>query len=561
MIDPERVLGTLTETKIYKIKKNNSFSPQIISDSESHLQSNLHFEQTPLAVIEWDMNFKVVKWNQSAERIFGYSEEEALGKSAIELVVLPKDKEYVSKIFNQLLLEEGGKRSTNKNCRKDGKIITCDWYNNPIVNEKGELIGVASLADDITKKEKNQKIQQALYKISESVHTIEDINELYKEIHSIIKELMKADNFYIALYNEATETITFPYFVDEFDSQPKERKLGRGLTEYILRCGNNLLIDAEEDIRLRNVGETDLMGQPSEIWLGVALKINDKPIGVIVVQDYSDKTTYGEEEKQLLTYVSEQIASAITKKRNDEELKKYSEELQELNASKDKFFSIIAHDLRSPFNGLLGLVSILKTEYDYLTVGEQKSYIDEVYNSISGMYELAEKLLDWSRLQIGRQRFRIASIKLFNFINDIVSTLSNNAKLKNINLINDLNPDDKVYADDPMLRTLFHNLISNSIKFTNSGGSITIKSKQEDGDKLLVSVIDTGIGISEENISRLFKIEDSFSTPGTNKENGTGLGLLLCKDIAEKHGSELIVQSIPGKGSTFSIRLNSKIAD
>ena len=561
MIDPERVPGTLTETKIYKIKKNNSFSPQIISDSESHLQSNLHFEQTPLAVIEWDMNFKVVKWNQSAERIFGYSEEEALGKSAIELVVLPKDKEYVSKIFNQLLLEEGGKRSTNKNCRKDGKIITCDWYNNPIVNEKGELIGVASLADDITKKEKNQKIQQALYKISESVHTIEDINELYKEIHSIIKELMKADNFYIALYNEATETITFPYFVDEFDSQPKERKLGRGLTEYILRCGNNLLIDAEEDIRLRNVGETDLMGQPSEIWLGVALKINDKPIGVIVVQDYSDKTTYGEEEKQLLTYVSEQIASAITKKRNDEELKKYSEELQELNASKDKFFSIIAHDLRSPFNGLLGLVSILKTEYDYLTVGEQKSYIDEVYNSISGMYELAEKLLDWSRLQIGRQRFRIASIKLFNFINDIVSTLSNNAKLKNINLINDLNPDDKVYADDPMLRTLFHNLISNSIKFTNSGGSITIKSKQEDGDKLLVSVIDTGIGISEENISRLFKIEDSFSTPGTNKEKGTGLGLLLCKDIAEKHGSELIVQSIPGKGTTFSIRLNSKIAD
>ena len=561
MIDPERVPGTLTETKIYKIKKNNSFSPQIISDSESHLQSNLHFEQTPLAVIEWDMNFKVVKWNQSAERIFGYSEEEALGKSAIELVVLPKDKEYVSKIFNQLLLEEGGKRSTNKNCRKDGKIITCDWYNNPIVNEKGELIGVASLADDITKKEKNQKIQQALYKISESVHTIEDINELYKEIHNIIKELMKADNFYIALYNEATETITFPYFVDEFDSQPKERKLGRGLTEYILRCGNNLLIDAEEDIRLRNVGETDLMGQPSEIWLGVALKINDKPIGVIVVQDYSDKTTYGEEEKQLLTYVSEQIASAITKKRNDEELKKYSEELQELNASKDKFFSIIAHDLRSPFNGLLGLVSILKTEYDYLTVGEQKSYIDEVYNSISGMYELAEKLLDWSRLQIGRQRFRIASIKLFNFINDIVSTLSNNAKLKNINLINDLNPDDKVYADDPMLRTLFHNLISNSIKFTNSGGSITIKSKQEDGDKLLVSVIDTGIGISEENISRLFKIEDSFSTPGTNKENGTGLGLLLCKDIAEKHGSELIVQSIPGKGTTFSIRLNSKIAD
>ncbi len=561
MIDSSGVPGTLTEPKIYKIKRNSSLSYQISSDSLNNFQSNLQFEQTPLAVIEWDVNFEVVKWNQSAERIFGYTEEEAKNKSAIELIVLPTDKEYVTKVFKQLISQEGGKRSTNKNRRKDEKIITCEWYNNPIINENGELIGIASLVDDITEKEKNQKIQQALYKISESVNTIKDINELYKEIHSIIKELMKADNFYIALYNDATETISFPYFVDEFDSQPHERKLGRGLTEYILRCGNNLLIDADEDIRLRKVGETDLMGQPSEIWLGVALKINNKPIGVIVVQDYSDKTTYGEEEKQLLTYVSEQIASAITKKRNDEELKKYSEELQELNASKDKFFSIIAHDLRSPFNGLLGLANILKNEFDYLTVGEQKSYIDEVYNSISGMYELTEKLLDWSRLQIGRQRFRIASIKLFYFINDIISTLSNIAKLKSIKIINELSPDDKVYADDPMLRTLFHNLISNSIKFTNSGGSITIKSKHEDGDKILVSVADTGIGISQENISRLFKIEDSFSTPGTNKEKGTGLGLLLCKEIAEKHHSELIVQSISGNGTTFSIRLNSKPED
>jgi PAS domain S-box-containing protein len=558
MKNPVGVSSSRSDLKIYNIKKEKNLREPGVSNSENQLRLNLHFEQTPLAVIEWDINFNVVKWNPSAERIFGYSEGEAKNKSAFDLIVNSSDKNYVTQLFEQLLSQEGGRRSTNKNHRKDGKTITCEWYNNPLVNTEGELIGIASLVEDISEKVKNQKIQQAIYKISESVNTIEDINELYKEIHKIIKGLMKADNFYIALYDEILEMISFPYFVDEFDSQPKKRKLGKGLTEYILRCGDNHLIDAEEDIRLRKEGETDLLGQPAEIWLGVALKIKNQPIGVIVVQDYTDKTTYGEEEKQLLTFVSEQIASAITKKRNDEELKKYSNELQELNASKDKFFSIIAHDIRSPFNGLLGLVNILKNEFDYLTVGEQKSYIDEVYSSISSIHALAENLLDWSRLQIGKQRFRVASIRLFNFLNDVISSLLQNAKLKNIEIINEVNPDEKVFADDPMLRTLFHNLISNSIKFTKPGGCITIKAEAESDDKLLVSVSDTGIGISEENIKRLFKIDENFTTPGTNKEKGTGLGLLLCNDIAEKHGSKLVVKSESGKGSSFSVSLDSK---
>lgn len=558
MKDAVGVTGSRSDPKIFEMKRQKSF-PEIGNlISENHLRLNLHLEQTPLAVIEWDTNFNVVKWNPSAERMFGYSEQEAISKSAFDLIVIPSDKNYVNELFEQLRSQAGGRRSTNKNLRKDGKIITCEWYNNPLLNSEGELIGIASLVEDISERLKTQKIQQALYKISESVNTIEDINELYKEIHTIIKGLMKADNFYIALYNEISEMISFPYFVDEFDSQPKQRKLGRGLTEYILRCGNNLLIDAEDDLKLRKEGETDLLGQPTEIWLGVALKINNEPIGAIVVQDYNDKSTYGEEEKQLLTYVSEQIAFAITKKRNEEELKKYSNELQELNASKDKFFSIIAHDIRSPFNGLLGLVNIIRNEFDYLTVGEQKSYIDEVYNSISSIHTLAENLLDWSRLQIGKQRFRVASIRLLNFINDVISSLQHNAKLKNIDIINKINPAEKVFADDPMLRTLFHNLISNSIKFTKPGGTITIKAEPETGDKLLVSVSDTGIGISEENITKLFKIDESFTTPGTNKEKGTGLGLLLCSDIAEKHGSKLMVNSKLGEGTKFSIYLNSR---
>jgi len=124
---------------------------------------------------------------------------------------------------------------------------------------------------------------------------------------------MKADNFYIAMYNDETNIVSFPYFVDQVDPPPEARKAGRGLTEYILRTGKPQLIDAETDLKLRSIGETSLIGEPTQIWLGVPLKVQGKTIGVIVVQDYNDATTYGENEKEILTYVSEQIALAIDK--------------------------------------------------------------------------------------------------------------------------------------------------------------------------------------------------------------------------------------------------------
>ena len=351
-----------SETKQVPFEEQKQFE-SINFQSEDLLRQKLHFEQTPLAIIEWDTELRVVKWNPAAHRIFGYSESEAIGKSAFQLIVPESARDQVKKIWTDLIEARGGSRSTNQNLRKDGKTILCNWYNTPIINQERNVIGISSLVDDITEREKSFKIQKALYQISQLVHTITDINQLYKEIHRIVSGLMKADNFYIALHDEQTQIISFPYFVDEIDSPPAPCKLGRGLTEFVLLTGNDMLIDAELDLKLREQGVTDLIGPPTEIWLGVNLRIKNKPIGVIVVQDYNDKTTYGEEEKQILTYVSEQIASAIRKKMDEDALKIYSDELKALNASKDRFFSIVAHDLRSPFHGLLGLTHILKNEF------------------------------------------------------------------------------------------------------------------------------------------------------------------------------------------------------
>ncbi len=167
------------------------------------LRLKLHFDQTPLGIIEWDKDFTVIRWNPAAEKIFGYSEEEATGIKVNDLLVAENAKETTEQVWHQLLNREGGTRSTNLNITKEGKQILCDWYNTPLINDNGEVIGVSSLVNDITQQDKTRKIQRALYKISESVNTINDINELYEEIHQIIAGLMKAENFFIALYDES----------------------------------------------------------------------------------------------------------------------------------------------------------------------------------------------------------------------------------------------------------------------------------------------------------------------------------------------------------------------
>jgi PAS domain S-box-containing protein len=541
--------------------KKNPFNEQIKSGSVQFpsvdlLKQKLHFEQTPLALIEWDTDLRVVSWNPAAYRIFGYSDFEAFGKSAFELIVPESAREHVKKVWLDLIKAQGGTRSTNENIRKDGKIILCDWYNTPIVNLEGNVIGISSVIDDITEREKSYKIQKALYQISQLVHTITDISQLYKEIHRIVSGLMKADNFYIALYDEQAQMISFPYFVDEIDSPPDPCKLGRGLTEFVLLSGKDMLIDAELDLKLRKQGLTDLIGPPTEIWLGVNLRIKNKPIGVIVVQDYKDKTTYGEEEKQILTYVSEQIASAIRKKMDEDALKKYSDELKALNSSKDRIFSIVAHDLRSPFHGILGLTHILKNEFKNLSETETKAYIDEIHNATSNLYKLIENLLDWSRLEAGIFPYEPKKINIISLIGNVESLLKSNATMKRINIKNNISANELfVYGDEDMLRSLFQNLISNAIKFTQSGGTVELNYRIIENNRIEFSIKDDGIGISKENIRKLFDLNESLTTLGTNREKGTGIGLLLCKEIVEKHEGEIKVESESGKGSMFIFTL------
>ena len=247
----------------------------------------------------------------------------------------------------------------------------------------------------------------------------------------------------------------------------------------------------------------------------------------------------------------------ITDRKHAEEALQNSEaELRELNATKDKFFSIIAHDLKSPFNSILGFSEILKDEARDLDIDSIVEYAGIINSSVLHTFGLLENLLDWARMQQGRIPFEPQKILLNSIVNAEFEGLKNSADQKNIELNNYINQNLIITADENMISTVLRNLVSNAIKFTPNGGEVKVEASVED-DNVKISVSDTGIGIKPETIRKLFKIETSFTTRGTENEKGTGLGLLLCKEFVEKHGGKVWVESAVGKGSCFNFTLHN----
>ncbi len=236
-------------------------------------------------------------------------------------------------------------------------------------------------------------------------------------------------------------------------------------------------------------------------------------------------------------------------KKLKEELLQSKNDLTKLNASKDKFLSMIAHDLKSPISGLQGMIGSIVEGIDFLNKDEIKEYLVELHHSSKNVYNLLEDLLEWSRASTGKIQFDPDNICLHMLVDSLYSLLSQNAKNKDIELVNKIDKDLYSYCDGNMISTVVRNLVGNSIKFTQSG-SVTCLA-QEDGDKIIFTVADTGVGIKEKIIDKLFKIDETVTTRGTNDETGTGLGLIMCKEFVEGNGGRIWVESEFGVGSKF----------
>lgn len=244
-------------------------------------------------------------------------------------------------------------------------------------------------------------------------------------------------------------------------------------------------------------------------------------------------------------------------KKAEEKLKELNQELTELNRYKDKLFSVIAHDLRNPVAGLVGLMDIIYDEFESLPNEDLFEYLTTLRKNSKNTYELLEDLLQWARSQYEQLTIEPTLLNVTDTTNEVINNLTNQAEEKDISLQNEINRSLSVEADHNMVKTILRNLVSNAIKFSSAGDSIKIEAGNRQNE-VWISVIDEGEGIKEEDQSKILTKSVTHTTMGTNGEKGSGLGLDLCLDFVKKHGGKLQLDSDPGKGSTFTVILPEK---
>lgn len=239
------------------------------------------------------------------------------------------------------------------------------------------------------------------------------------------------------------------------------------------------------------------------------------------------------------------------RKQAEDKILRQNEELIKVNAEKDKFFSIIAHDLKGPFQGFIGLTELMSGSIDEMDKDELQSIIRTLNITAKNLYELLDNLLNWAVVKRGHKKFDPQKLHLTLLFDDVREIVDHMADQKGILLTNSIPTELNVLADKESLRTIFRNLVSNAIKFTPNGGSVSLKAYANDKGYVVVSVADTGIGMPDQIKKNLFSISTKVSRPGTNNEPSTGLGLILCKELVEKHGGTIWVESHEGQGSTI----------
>ncbi|MEI6820363.1 MAG: hybrid sensor histidine kinase/response regulator [Bacteroidota bacterium] len=357
---------------------------------------------------------------------------------------------------------------------------------------------------------------------------------------------------------ENTTTISNILIVDDVPANLKvlgDILKGEGYKVRPVPNGNLALQVAEKekpDLILLDIMMPDMNGYEVCSRLKEDPNLNDIP--VIFISALNDT-------KDIVKALNSGGVDYITKPFQAEEVKarvathlkicKQSKELQKLNAQKDKFFSIIAHDLRNPLGGFMALTEMMAADLELIPVDEQKELMLNLNQSASNIFNLLENLLEWSQMQRGQIAYNPEMLNLHEVVDECSKSVNETARNKAIEIICDIDNDLKVYADSNMIQTVIRNLVSNAVKFTEKGGKINVYTQTTDED-IEISIKDTGIGMNSMIVENLFKLDGKTNRAGTEGELSTGLGLILCKDFVEKHGGKIWAESQEGVGSVFT---------
>ena len=482
---------------------------------ESELRYRTLFRISPMGIIIMDENGIILEANETITKITLYSNDELIGKD-IRLFTTEETKHVVSE--NILRIIKGETLETEVlNRRKDGSTRVFLLKENVITLPNGRP-GILSVSSDITER------KQAEEELRES----EEWNKVI--LQTILSGVVVID----------VDTCTIVEVNDmalELIGLSKEEVIGKSCHKFICPAEKN-------NCPILNNGKTVDLSEKKLLTADGTSK--DIIKSVVPIQFRGRK------------FLIESFVDITELKKAQEEIKLKNEELLKINSEKDKFFSIIAHDLRSPFNSFLGLTQVMAEELPSLTKDEIQKFAISMRKSATNLFRLLENLLEWSRIQQGLIPFTQDYFQLFPIISESIEMVIESAKNKEIKISYDIPTGLEVFADDNILQTIIRNLVSNAIKFTPKGGQIIISAKSVSDNFVEIALKDTGIGLDKLMVDNLFRLDINTSRKGTEGEPSTGLGLIICKDFIEKHKGKLWVESEKGKGSTFYFTLPNK---
>jgi len=488
--------------------------------SESERKYRLLAQNSSDVIWTLDNDYRFTYISPSIYQLRGLTCEEAMLENIQETMTL-SSQEVVNKAIVEVRENERIKNYLPvqveiEQYHKDGHLIWVEISIRAMVDDHGEKFGYIGISRDITKR------KMAENALRDSEETFRSLADMAKVSISIVADVGGLKYLYV---NEEWSRV-HGYSKEEAQNLKPIDVVAPDFRQQIL-----------DNAVKRLEGE--------ELPNNYELKAFTKS-GMIKYLDFSSTIINFQNQKAFLT-----TSIDITdRKKAEEALRKSEAMLRDLIAQKDKVFSIIAHDLKSPFNSIMGFSELLIDQINAKDYDGIEEYAKIIGQSSQRAMDLLINLLEWARAQTGRMEFNPQVFDLVDLIGENLKLFYVIASQKEIT-INKVLPDKiTVFADKPMIATVLRNLISNAIKFTKQSGEITIFAERF-AQETRVSVSDNGIGISSERLKKLFCIDQSESTRGTNNETGTGLGLILCKEFVEKHGGKIWVESEIGKGSTF----------
>jgi len=539
------------------ISKHKEYEEQI-NREKAFLEHLIDSIPEAIAIIDCEGKISII--NKEFTSLFGFTFEEATGRNIDELIVPDDLKEEAVNVNTLASEKQKVVKQTFRQDKSGNRIQVSLVATNILLNNK--IVALLGIYRDVSQERKNQLIQEILYNISTAALNRLDVKDIYPTIVHELSKIWDTNNFFIALYDKKTDTLSMPFFADEkdkFGSLPASKTI----TRWVIMLKKSVLLKVNDLRDLENSGDIDLVGTPCKVWMGVPLKADKEIIGVMALQDYHDENKFSHDDVNVLEFIANQIAIAIQRRTMLDNMIEASRKAEEAAQSKQQFMSTMSHEIRTPLNEVIGITNLLIQGNPR---EDQADFIKTLRFSGNHLLTLVNDVLDYNKMESGKIVFEQARFNLGDFLQDIMRTYSFRSKSKNLefDIVKSNNLPPEVIGDSIRLNQILSNLLSNALKFTRKGGiHVLIKELERNAGKSIIEFLvkDTGLGIPKDKQVIIFESFTQASPDTSRHYGGTGLGLAICKKLVELQGGEISVESEPDKGSTFRFVLTFTVPE